>query len=55
MENLAQLAHDPEVNPKIWMRMPLIHGLNDTDEIIQKTAEFYEAHHLTYATLFPYH
>lgn len=55
LENLALLADDPEVNPKIWMRMPLIHGLNDTDEIIQKTAEFYEAHHLTYATLFPYH
>lgn len=55
LENLALLADDPEINPKIWMRMPLIHGLNDTDEIIQKTAEFYEAHHLTYATLFPYH
>lgn len=55
LENLALLADDPEINPKIWMRMPLIHGLNDTDEIIAATAEFYEAHHLTYVTLFPYH
>lgn len=55
LKNLIRLADDPEINPKIFMRMPLIHGINDTEEIIQKTAEFYEQHHLTYCTMFPYH
>lgn len=55
LKNLIRLADDPEINGKIWMRMPLIHGINDTDEIIAKTAEFYEEHHLTYVTVFPYH
>lgn len=55
LKNLVRLADDPEINPKIWMRMPLIHGINDTPEIIQETCAFYEAHHLTYVTLFPYH
>jgi len=55
LKNLVMLADDPELNPKIIMRMPLIRGLNDTDELIQATAEFYEQHHLTCATIFPYH
>lgn len=55
LENLARLADDPEINGKIWMRMPLIHGINDTEDIIRRTAEFYQQHHLTYVTLFPYH
>ncbi|MCC8060559.1 MAG: glycyl-radical enzyme activating protein [Clostridiales bacterium] len=55
LKNLIRLADDPEVNPKLLMRMPLIHNINDTEEIIQKTAEFYERHHLTRCTLFPYH
>lgn len=55
LENLALLAEDPEINPKIWMRMPLIHGINDTQDIIDRTCAFYEEHHLTYVTLFPYH
>ncbi|SFP88349.1 pyruvate formate lyase activating enzyme [Oscillibacter sp. PC13] len=55
LENLARLADDPEVNGKIWMRMPLIQGLNDTPAIIERTCAFYREHHLTYVTLFPYH
>jgi len=55
LENLQRLAEDPEVNSKIWMRMPLIHGINDTDDIIDRTCAFYEQHHLTYVTLLPYH
>ncbi len=55
LENLIRLADAPEINGKIWMRMPLIQGLNDTEDIIRRTAEFYEEHRLTYVTLFPYH
>ena len=55
LETLVRLAEDPEINQKIWMRMPLIKDVNDTDEIINDTAEFYQEHHLTYLTIFPYH
>ena len=55
LENLIRLADDPEINGKIWMRMPLIQGVNDTPEIIRRTVEFYQAHRLTYVTLLPYH
>lgn len=55
LENLARLADDPAINPKIWMRMPLIHGINDSKEIIRDTSLFFQAHHLTYVTIFPYH
>lgn len=55
LENLIRLADDPEINPKIWMRMPLIRGLNDTEDIIGRTCEFYREHRLGYVTLFPYH
>ncbi len=55
IRNLEQLADDPMTNRKIWMRMPLVQGLNDTEDIINKTCAFYEKHHLAYVTLFPYH
>lgn len=55
LKNLVRLADDPDINPKILMRMPLIAGINDTDEIISKTALFYEQHKLTKCTMFPYH
>lgn len=55
LENLVRLADDPEINRKIWMRMPLIRGLNDTPDIIARTCAFYREHHLTYVTLLPYH
>ena len=55
LENLRTLAFDPELREKIWMRMPLIHGVNDTDEIIERTAEFYRENGLKRVTLLPYH
>ena len=55
LENLRALAADPERREKIWMRMPLIHGVNDTDEIIGRTAEFYRENGLKRVTLLPYH
>ena len=55
LENLRTLAADPELREKIWMRMPLIHGVNDTDEMIERTAEFYRENGLKRVTLLPYH
>ena len=55
LANLRRLAADDEIRPKIWLRMPLIKGLNDTPDIIRRTAEFIGENRLTYATLFPYH
>ena len=55
LKNLERLASDPEVLPKIMMRMPLISGVNDTDEIIQATGEYYKEHGLNDVFLLPYH
>ena len=55
LENLEKLAADPRVLPKIMMRMPLISGVNDTDEMIQASGEFYKAHGLNEVFLLPYH
>jgi pyruvate-formate lyase-activating enzyme len=37
------------------MRMPLIKDVNDTDEMIRDTAEFYKAYGLNDVFLLPYH
>ena len=55
LENLRRLAADPAVCKKIWVRMPLIYGVNDTPEIIDQTAEFYASHGFSRVTLLPYH
>ena len=55
LENLERLAADPVLAPKILMRMPLIAGVNDTDEIIDRTAELYSRLGIRRVTLLPYH
>ena len=55
IENLIMLAKDPQTNPKIQMRMPLVKGVNDGWDIIEKTAEFYKEHAIRRVTLLPYH
>ena len=55
LTNLAKLAADAEINGKIIMRMPLIKGINDTEECINATCDFYEKNHLRSITLLPYH
>lgn len=55
LDNLRRLAKNPETGHKIQMRMPLIHGVNDTDDMIRKTGEFYRENGLTRVTLLPYH
>ena len=55
LENLVKLAADSETNAKIQMRMPLMHDVNDTWEIIEKTALFYKENGIKSVTLLPYH
>ena len=55
LENLSNLAACPETCEKLQMRMPLVSGVNDTWEIIEKTAAFYKAHGIKRVTLLPYH
>ena len=55
LNNLKLLASDSEVLPKIQMRMPLISGVNDRWDIIEKTAELYRKLGLRHVTLLPYH
>jgi pyruvate formate lyase activating enzyme len=55
LNNLRTLAKDPEVLPKIMMRMPLIKGVNDTEDIIRKCGELYKGLGLDDVFLLPYH
>lgn len=55
LHNLELLAADPATRKKLHMRMPLIRGLNDDMELMERTAEFYRAHRLAKVTLLPYH
>ncbi|MGN0733385.1 MAG: glycyl-radical enzyme activating protein [Emergencia sp.] len=55
LNNLEILASDRTVLPKIQMRMPLISGVNDRWDIIEKTARLYKRLGLRRVTLLPYH
>ena len=55
LHNLEVLASDVMVLPKIQMRMPLISGVNDGWDIIEKTARLYKSLGLRKVTLLPYH
>ena len=55
LDNLRRLAADPGIRRKIQMRMPLIAGVNDSRDMMKKTAAFYRMHGLKRVTLLPYH
>ncbi len=55
LDNLRKLASDSEIRKKIIMRMPLIHDVNDTPQVIEATAEFYRENGLKEVTLLAYH
>jgi pyruvate formate lyase activating enzyme len=55
LRNLAALARDPAINPKIIMRMPLISGVNDSPEDIQRICRLFQDNGLKSVTLMPYH
>lgn len=55
LDNLRMLCSDDGTREKINMRMPLIKGVNDTQEIIERTAGFYRDNGIVRVTLLPYH
>lgn len=55
LDNLAKIAGNPSWNSKIQIRMPLMHGINDTDEMVDAAIRFMLEHKLLKAALIPYH
>jgi pyruvate formate lyase activating enzyme len=55
LENLERLSADDLIRKKITIRMPLIQGYNDTDNVIEETAAFLRKNNLRKVTLLPYH
>lgn len=55
LENLIVLAERETTRTKLHMRMPLIAGLNDDDDLMARTADFYRLHRIPRVTLLPYH
>ncbi len=55
LDNLRMLASDENTADKITMRMPLIRNVNDTEDIIVKTGEFYKEIGIRRVNLLPYH
>lgn len=55
INNLRKLAANPQLKSKIWMRMPLIAEINDTEELIEKTAALYAELGIEKVSLMSYH
>ena len=55
LRNLKALAKDPAINPKIIIRIPLISGVNDSEEDIRSVCGFFQDSGLRSVTLLPYH
>ena len=55
LNNLDCLARDPELLDKVWIRMPMVGGVNDTPEIISATREYLVSRHFKRVTLLAYH
>jgi len=55
LDNLKRLAGDEDILPKLWMRMPLISGINDSDDVIERTRDLYGSLGITKVSLMAYH
>lgn len=55
LENLKKLSQDTLTKEKLWLRMPLIEGLNDDMDTIRQTGEFYVENSIKQVSLIPYH
>jgi len=55
IDNLVMLASDDRVLRKVTVRMPLIGGVNDGEEIIKRTGDFLKEIGLCKVSLLPYH
>lgn len=55
IDNLRMLTGDERTAGKVTMRMPLIKGVNDSEEIIRRTGELYREIGVKNVNLLPYH
>lgn len=55
LHNLKLLAENRTVREKLTMRMPLVKDINDTEDIIAKTGQFYKETGVKRVNLLPYH
>ena len=55
IDNLRKLASDEDILPKLWMRMPLVAGINDMDDVIDETIDLYEELGIDKLSLMGYH
>ncbi len=55
LDNLRQLSADPEIVDKLIMRMPLIKGVNDSEDIIVRTGAFFRELGIKKVNLLQYH
>lgn len=55
LENLRMLASDSRTMDKLIMRMPLLKGVNDSDDLIRTTGEFFREIGVKRVDLLPYH
>lgn len=55
LDNLTRLSQSTEFRDKVWIRMPLVHGVNDTPKIINATKDYLVAKHFKKVTLMAYH
>lgn len=55
IQNLKMLAADPRTAEKLILRMPLIKGVNDGEDIIKRTGELYKEIRIRHVNLLPYH
>lgn len=55
IKHLENLLQDPVLRDKIWVRMPLIRGINDEDDVIEPTIAFLKQYAAPMTTLIAYH
>ena len=55
LSNLKLLASDETLRPKLWMRMPLIKGINDGDDVLKETLDLYRDLGIEKLSLMAYH
>lgn len=55
IDNLKMLAADQRTVDKLMLRMPLIKGVNDSDDIIERTGQLYREIGVKRVNLLPYH
>ena len=55
LDNLKMLAADAGTVDKLILRMPLIKGVNDSDDIMKRTGELYREIGVKRVNLLPYH